>query len=368
MRKLSIVEIENSYLNFFTPAVIVAVGYFLFNLIGWPMLFLQWLMAQSGMEVNPTILDLLLRNSVFFLSCVVVYIFFIPKLKIADTEYKRVDRGSFVVFILLSCVMIFLQQLLVNLLEFFGWILIDELDPSIIVDYQEIQDPFVLILFLLSFLILETVFSEIIYRRTMIPLLEDRGLSPIHAVIMSALGHGFVQIPSYIIVSNYPNVLYNFTSLILFGLCAGIIYILSRNILFPILFGLIYNIHILAGAWGSLFEGGILLMVYNLSKILSLIVGLIVIIFIIWKLIIRESTTEWVEIIKRQSAPFITRGLIGFFVISLGLLALQTAVVKIGHNVTENTFPQYFSFITIFYLIAFSVPFWFTITTEYAKS
>lgn len=42
MRKLIIVEIENSYLNFFTPAVCIAAGLFLYSLISWPLSLLNW--------------------------------------------------------------------------------------------------------------------------------------------------------------------------------------------------------------------------------------------------------------------------------------------------------------------------------------
>ncbi|MFX1283208.1 MAG: type II CAAX prenyl endopeptidase Rce1 family protein [Promethearchaeota archaeon] len=368
MRKLNIVEIENSYLNFFTPAVIVAVGYFLVNLIGWPMLFLQWVIISSKIDLDQILLNLLISNILFCILSLIVYFIFIPRLKVVDADYKNANTTSFAIFAFLSCVMIFFLQLLNYLFEYFLNFKSTFQPFYSFEDYDVLFNPLIFILFLILVLIVEPIFDELIYRRTIIPLLEDRGLSPLLAVIVSAIGHCFIQIPSYILNPNYPYDLYNFISFFLFGLCAGTIYILTRNILFPILFSSCYNIHVLTGNLGSFFNDSLLLAVYDLSILLALLVSLIVAIYVFKELIIGESTSEWGKEIKRQSAPFITRGLAGLFVISLGLLIIQTLVVMVGRAVTDNIFPQYFFFITIFYLIAFSVPFWFTTTTEYAQS
>lgn len=66
------------------------------------------------------------------------------------------------------------------------------------------------------------------------------------------------------------------------------------------------------------------------------------------------------------------RGVSGFFIISLGLLTIQTIVAKIGRilfvPVQEDVFPEYFIYISIFYAIAFTIPFFLTISTEWASS
>ena len=74
MPKLEIVEIENSYLNFFTPAIIVAAGYFLFNLIAWPLLFVgQFILSLNILGAQSLVyLGLLLQ----ILSLLLVGLFF----------------------------------------------------------------------------------------------------------------------------------------------------------------------------------------------------------------------------------------------------------------------------------------------------
>jgi hypothetical protein len=73
------------------------------------------------------------------------------------------------------------------------------------------------------------------------------------------------------------------------------------------------------------------------------------------------------DYLKKPSVPYIQRGILGFFLISIGLLALQIIFVRIGREVTSNIFPEYFLFITPFYLVIFSLPFFLTISTEYAQ-
>jgi hypothetical protein len=58
MRKLEIVEIENSFLNFFTPAMIIATGFFLYNLFVYPLLILQWLSYEDNPNFGIDFFDL----------------------------------------------------------------------------------------------------------------------------------------------------------------------------------------------------------------------------------------------------------------------------------------------------------------------
>ncbi len=69
------------------------------------------------------------------------------------------------------------------------------------------------------------------------------------------------------------------------------------------------------------------------------------------------------------------KGVIGYFVISIGLLTIQGIVAKTGRIIfntaelgyPEGIFPEYFIYIMIFYAIAFTIPFFLTISTEWAK-
>ncbi len=369
LRKINIAEIENSYLNFFTPAVIVAIGYFLFNLIAWPLAFIQWLTG----EIDSTTFGLIVMILILFLISGIVLFLFIPRLKVLDVDYKEVSGIGLVTVFLLVCVAASFQTLLKELYRFLDIKLKNE-EPWFISSYKDLKDPILLLLFLFYSCCAYPIFTELFYRRMIIPLLEDRGLSPFHAVILSSLGFAFIELPSIFIDPNYTYYTYTLLLVLILGFCAGLIYILTRNVLFPVLFGTLYYFYDNIGFLGKILEKNSLHMMYDLLTGISFLISLGVMIYIILKLIETEITVNWVKEIKKTSVPNIHRGVIGFFILSLGLLGIQILVVKIGRNITNteehypaNVFPDYFTFITIFYLIAFSVPYWLTISTEYAQ-
>ncbi|MHA2246831.1 MAG: CPBP family glutamic-type intramembrane protease [Candidatus Hodarchaeales archaeon] len=379
MRKIEIVEIENSYLNFFTPAVIVAAGYFLFNLIGWPTLYFRYeIILNVNSEINYIILSAMSLIILNIVLSIIVYYIFIPKLRVKDADYKEVNRNDFFIIFILYFLTNFFLIILINLFNFVDAELTIESD-YIINFYVDSKNPVIFIIFILN-IITMIVFSELVYRRTIIPLLEDRGLSPFLAAILSGLGSSFIGIPNYIISNygygpNYQMDLYHFMLQIFLGFILGFLYVLTRNILFPILLGSINEIFYQICHSGLINENEVLQTIYNLNIAITILISLGIIVYLIRESVVnKKSTKEWVRIIKLPSAPRIERGLLGFFGISLGLLGIQTLVVFIGKTVTnswppnfENIFPQYFNFIIVFYIIAFSIPFWLTITTEYAK-
>ena len=124
---------------------------------------------------------------------------------------------------------------------------------------EEIDQPLILVLYLLLALIGSVLFSELIFRRTMIPLLEDRGVSPFLAVILSSLGSCFISLPSYILYPNITNLVFDLSLITIYGIYAGITYILTRNIIFPFLLGFFYSFHEVLSILGTFYDNDILL-------------------------------------------------------------------------------------------------------------
>lgn len=363
MRKLIIFEIENSYLNFFTPAVCIAAGLFLYGLISWPLSLLNWVFHIFKINIDLKLLPLILQNLSGLIVCLIVYFVFIPRLKVQDADFKKASSISFIIVLLVFCTVIFFRILLTAMVEFFG-VKIEAPFPWFLKSYDQLLNPMGMFFFLLYQLIISPLFTELVYRRTVIPLLEDRGLSPIHAVILSSLGFCLLYLPSYIQTSNPLNSLYWFVSTFLFGLATGIIYILTRNILFPILYAAFYYVYRLTDTFGSYFGNELLLMIQNLTNYATLLAGLVVIMYVILKLIAPKSPTNWVNIIKMRSVLNIKRGVIGFFIISFGLTGIQLLMNPIQKILTNS---EYFIVNTLFYLVVFTIPFWLIITTEYAQ-
>jgi hypothetical protein len=378
MRKITIVEIENSFLNLFTPAVIIAAAYFLFNLIGWPVLFIEWILEELDVRINLELFDLVMLNLTMLLLTIIVYFIIIPRLKVRDAVYEKANYISLIATILLVCIAISFQILLTNI---FNILQLDIQEETLTFTFEEFINPPFLIAYLFWVLIANSLFSEYIYRRTIIPLLEDRGVSPTLSVILSALGYSLINLPLYLLSIMYPShydillfdIIYQITLTIIFGICAGLIYIFTRNILFPVLFGIIFNSYNLVGNLGNSFGNDIFIIVHDLLSIISLTASLAIIFYTSWILMNQQIKPAWLKIIRKRSVPNIKRGIAGLFFISLGLLLVQTFVIVIGREVTNfyhnfpQNLPQYFIYVTIFYLIAFTVPFWLTVSTEYAQ-
>ncbi|MHA1968212.1 MAG: hypothetical protein ACW964_10465, partial [Candidatus Hodarchaeales archaeon] len=117
LRKLEIVEIEDSYFNFFTPAIVVVIGYFLFNLIFWPYLIVDGFILENEVTIsaflNRIIPDLpvltissLLEIIILLLFSVLLYYIFVIRLKVRSSEYRKVSISSFGYTLLIFLVMI----------------------------------------------------------------------------------------------------------------------------------------------------------------------------------------------------------------------------------------------------------------------
>ncbi len=375
MRKIEIVEIENSYLNFFTPAVLVAVGYFLFNLIAWPFFFYQLEILLPNLQTDSSLLLLkyILPNISYTILLAIIFFVIIPRLKVKYTEYKKANVHGIAIVLVFFCIVTTFQAILFGLIEFFDLEVDKELfygAPWFVGNWTELENPVLMSLFLIFKLVMNPLFLELIYRRLMIPLLEDRGLSPFHAVILASLGDSFISIPHYLLRPNPDFVRDSFAFLLsfVFGIFAGLIYIWTRNILFPFILGALFSLHneVIAEI-GVVMNDATLLVADDLIIGISFIITFGIIFYLVVDLMRNQFSLEWFKTLKKPSAPYIKKGVVGFFIISLGLLLIQAIVAKIGRELTGGL-PDYFYYIMIFYVIAFSVPFWLSIQTEFAQS
>ncbi|MFX1254327.1 MAG: type II CAAX prenyl endopeptidase Rce1 family protein [Promethearchaeota archaeon] len=365
MRKIEIAEIENSYLNFFTPAIIVAAGYFLFNLIAWPLLFVgQFVLSLNILDTQfLAYLGLSLQILSLILVCLFFYFIVIPRLKIQDKDidHKTISYANLIIVFLLLCAAKFCQTVFAveKGLRVFGYSAFGLISIT-----KELINPVTIVLMLLLTAFATPFYYEIIYRRTLIPLLEDRGLSSFHSVLVANLGFVFVELPTIIVSASYSDSIEILTIHLIYGFFAGLIYIMTRNVLFPMIFGFFLKSFEVLRFLGEILAIDALLWGYELFTLSTFIIGLIVLTYAI---IEPESNEKLLKLIKKRSAPHIKRGIIGFMLISLGLLGLQTVTAIIFRSLTDN-FIIYLFFKTIFYAFVFSIPFFLTIKTEYAQS
>ncbi|MFX0015875.1 MAG: CPBP family intramembrane glutamic endopeptidase [Promethearchaeota archaeon] len=366
MRKFTIVEIENSFMNFFTPAVLIAAGLFLFELFTWPFTFFRWIIYEAGINVDLNVLSAILANITGILVCLVIYFVFIPRLKVKNAQYKEPTLPNLLLIAPVFLGIIFVRIIITLIFEYFGTT-IYLLPPWFMESYSQLIDPMIMIQFLIYQFIVIPIYAELLYRRTVIPLLEDRGMSPFLAVIISSLGFCLLYLPYYIHTSNYASIMFWFISTFLFGLATGLIYILTRNVLFSTLYAVLYYVYRLSGEIGGVFQNDLLISAHLILSGIILTIGLIPIIYIVWSLVPRKSSSQWVSIIKSPSAPKILRGLVGYFILSLILVIFQLLVPVIIDVYVPSDRLLIFLFYTLFYLVGFSIPFMLSITSEYAQ-
>ncbi|MFX0205199.1 MAG: type II CAAX prenyl endopeptidase Rce1 family protein [Candidatus Hodarchaeota archaeon] len=371
MRKFHIAEIENSYLNFFTPAVIVAIGFFLINLFDFPITLFHWFNSFLDLNLDHNILNVAFANISMLLICLIAYYVLIPRLKLEDPIYQEPDLENFAIVPLFLCVVIFLRVVLTFVFESYGVVIYDVPPWFLSYNYYPLFDDSFLILFLIFELITIPLFTESVYRRVIIPLLEDRGLSPIFAVILSSLAFCLLDLPYYISTTNYLGTLYWFISTFFYGFATGMIYIYTRNILFSVLYASVYHFYRMSDFLGRILQNELLILIRDSIHLLTFLGSIIVVVYIVWITIRDVPTNGWIRFLKTiriESAPNIKRGIIGYFLISVSLVVIQMLATDLISQLTWNNELGHLLLNSLFYLIAFSIPFWLSVTTEYVQN
>ena len=351
MRKITIVEVENSFLTLFTPAVVVAAAYILFNVVAWPTLIFEKYLA--------TIFHYSLTNVLFpFLDCltlaiviVIVTFIFIPRLKVKYVDYKSFKHiNSFLITGFLLCGAILTSRLFYIVFDYINWEL-SEVPPF------KIDLSFPIGFLLVLYIIITAIFDIIIFARTIIPLLEDRGISPSLAIIFASFGSATMSIPPILLSFHKlgPDHIKIFFLPFFISLIVYSAYILTRNILFPIILLSSYEL-------SNFLPNSI----YNFLPLIALFV--IIFGFCYWAITLRKKYGISKELTKK-TAPMMERGIVGFFVISVGLLVIQSLIASFIRIITDfpKDIPLYGMMVTMFYFLLFLIPFLLTVSTEYAS-
>ncbi len=386
MGLFTISEIENSFLMFFTPAILVAGIYFLFNLLAWPLGYIRNELMNYFMR-HDEFFKFILHSAdyiiVFSILVIVFFFIFVPKLKIRIVEPLKFTISYRWGFILLSS-LISMGMGIFYSTYFLGKLLNRNTLPEFLyqIKFTQFFDPLFFLLFFLYSLVFTPLFSEFTFRRTIIPLCEDRGLSPFHSVILAAFGTAMIGIPPIILAAlagtDSLQLLIQFGRDVLIASIAGILYIFTRKIIFPLLFQSAINLYMIFGQFGYYYSNSSFQIIFDFMGILSILGILFLGLFLLsYKVRTRFPINEWFKIMKKPSAQYIVKGISGFFGISLFLLLIQTSVVYLGRHLTRTWytypeywtrfFPDYFNYIMIFYIISFMVIVLFSVSTEYAQ-
>lgn len=379
MRKLEIIEIENSYLNFFTPTVIIATGYFLYNLFVYPLVIIQWLSYEN--RIDPFMIDfytLMIPNITCLLSILFIYFVVMPRLNVLDAEYKPARQSSLQFTILVFVILVALRIIMTL---FFNSLEVSTESPSLWylanLNYSIFSEPILMILHLNYQLILHSLFIQLLFRRTAIPLMEDRGLSPLYAVLLSSIGFCLLDLPIYIdlILSghSYLITVYWTISTYLYGFGTGIIYVITRNIKFSFLYASAYHLYRNILAFDNYYRYKLGFSFKSLVEFWIVLTCIFVVIIVLWTLSKSAYAKNIILLLKRSSVPNIKRGVVGFLTLSILFSVIHYTISVIIEKTTFNSvlmhtnYPDIFILYTVFYLIIFSIPFLLTTKSEYTQ-
>jgi membrane protease YdiL (CAAX protease family) len=322
-------EKNETWLNFFTPAIAVAVGAALFGFLNLATVFiLPFAELVLPFELDVVTASLLLLFLSQIIGAIIVFFVFIPLFKLKKVEYQTITGFNFLRTLLLACftytVGFLTAAILTNIFLTLG--LVPQSGyGSLFLTAEHIANPFIIVLYFAGPTIGAAVFEELLYRRMVIPLLEDRGMAPFAAVLASSLIFAFGHLPNDLINGTLAGAVIHVWNVFIIGLALGLIYVLTRNILFSMIIHGLLNFISFAGPLVLVMENNSLLAVYGLTIVIILLVGISVAIFAIWQYF-RVSTADWVNLIKEKSKINILPGLVGFLIIAAVLMLIPLSM------------------------------------------
>ena len=361
---MHIQEKNERWLNFFTPGVITVAGILLSALAVIPILLIDSFVPIFGED------SIIANISVGFLTqilgTILVFFLLIPLAKVKEAEYQGVSGSrilqtglifclSFVIFWFSNLIFAIVYSVL-NLVPETGY-------ESILLIVDHLANPFNIGLLLGMVSIGAPVFEEYVYRRTLIPLLEDRGMAPFAAVIASSLVFALSHVPNDLINANMPNTVQHFWGVFIIGLTCGIVYILTRNVLYPMIIHGLYNGLSFGGYLVTLMEDITASVVLGLLVLVILVVGLGGGVYAVLKYR-KDPETHWVHIIKEKSPHNIVPGLIGFVVIFVALITILVLVPLSMWALSGNVLLTAITEIGV-EVVLFVVLVWFATKAEY---
>jgi membrane protease YdiL (CAAX protease family) len=320
-------EEKNQFFTFLTPAL-VSFGSGVLLLVlqiiaSIPLVGIFYNLPEFGDPLYNPIWNLIILFAGQMLGTILVLFFLIPWLRVREVEFSPLNRYAFSSTLLIICgtwaLIILKSVVLVLYIEYFQLEAPKTgLDPLLL--SEEIINPMTFLIFFVPITIGAPIFEELVYRRLLIPLLEKRGLSSLGAVLASSLFFTFLHAPADIINGNITGTILHLTSVLILAFALGFTYIKTRNIIFPMLIhGVVNGIPLLPLI---LPEGTDIAMVYETFYLIMVAVGLIFFLYLFLKLSMER------DIIKQRlftgNIPINSIGFYGYFIISLGLLAIHT--------------------------------------------
>lgn len=360
-----IYEQNERLLNFLNPAVVTTIGLLLLGLGAWSLAALDFVVPI--LPPDPIMATIIVNLAGQMVVTVAVFFLLIPLLRVKTVEYKPLTfmrtLKSIPVFCLAYTVAIGVAFVVYAVFELLGMPVVTSYG-SILLTPAQLANPLNLGIFFATATVGAAVSEELLFRRTVIPTLETRGMAPLAAVFASSLGFSVIHMPNDIINGSFAFVISHFATTLVIGIVLGISYVATRNVIFPmILHGLINLVSFGAQIADTIGDFG-LLVTYALVVLVIWVVGIIVGIVALWQ-VLKAKPAPWSVVLRIRSKINILPGLLGYLVVAVLLVTLQV-LGEIGLvSLLFPNIPLIYAAVWLFYLLLFGLLLWLLTQTRY---
>jgi membrane protease YdiL (CAAX protease family) len=361
-------ENDEGLLNFFSPGIVTSIGLLLLGLGAWSLAALNFILPF--LPPDPVMATIILNLGGQVLVTAVVLLLLIPRLHLKTVEYRPLTfvrtLKSVPAFCLVYTVAMGFGFVLYAVFDLLGIPVVHSYG-AIVLTPTQLANPFNLVLFFATTTIGAAVSEEFLFRRTLIPSLETRGMAPLAAVLASSLGFSVIHMPNDILNGSLGYVIMHFVTTLTIGIVLGVSYVATRNVVFPmILHGLINLV-----SFGALIVDTIgvfgLLVAYALVILAVWIIGIAVGIIALWQ-VLKKPPAPWATVLRIKSKINILPGLLGYLTVAVGLVVLpvlgELAVVALLY---PNGFLIYAT-VCLFYLLFLAVLLWLLAQARYKSA
>ncbi|MFX0066593.1 MAG: lysostaphin resistance A-like protein [Candidatus Hermodarchaeota archaeon] len=311
-------EKAGSFIQFFTPAVLVFCSYLIVRVIS----ILVYVLTNQYIDpFEYGTIYLLLLSLFHIIGILIVFFVFIPIFKVRNDQYKSINIQNAVITILMTCFGLtlgFLSLLVLEtlLIPVFG----SPQNPndSLTLSGDNLTFFNIILLFVLVSTLIP-LWEELTCRRLLIPMLEERGMSPLSGVIVSSVIFAIGHLPNDFSNGNLATLLIHIPRVFIFGLILGFIYIYTRNVFYSVL------AHGIANGLNAILLALVyvnnltLISIYILIFLLILVTGSVIGIYTPWKIFNLDDQS----ILRLKSSGNILPGLIGLLTIFSGLIFFE---------------------------------------------
>ena len=236
-------EKKGKLLNFFTASMVVGVGGLLLSFLTILISFII-VLTNFYLSFDYIVLSLLILFLSQFIGIFIVYYVFIPLFKAKNSEFHPITILNSVKTILLISGT-FTLIVSINFILFYIF-RVFKLSPqsgytNILLNPEHLTNPLNILIYYLPLTIGAPVYEELVYRRLLVPLLEQRGMNPLTAILSSSLLFALAHLPDDLISGNLTGTIMHISAVFLIGVSLGLIYVLTRNVFFSIIIHGIIN-------------------------------------------------------------------------------------------------------------------------------